>query len=41
MSARGRVGRLLSRDRVGQGIVVGGNGNGVTDRPATSSSSTG
>ena len=30
MSARGRVGRLLSRDRVGQGIVIGGNGNGVT-----------
>ncbi len=30
MSARGRVGRLLSRDRVGQGIVVGGNGEGVT-----------
>ena len=30
MSARGRVGRLLSRDRIGQGIVVGGNGNGVT-----------
>ena len=30
MSARGRVGRLLSRDRVGQGIVVGGNGDGVT-----------
>ena len=30
MSARGRVGRLLSRDRIGQGIVVGGNGQGVT-----------
>ena len=30
MSARGRVGRLLSRDRVGQGVVVGGNGNDVT-----------
>ena len=30
MSARGRVGRLLSRDRIGQGIVVGGNGNDVT-----------
>jgi uncharacterized alkaline shock family protein YloU len=30
MSARGRVGRLLSRDRVGHGVVVGGNGRGVT-----------
>ena len=30
MSARGRVGRLLSRDRIGQGVVVGGNGQGVT-----------
>jgi len=30
MSARGRVGRLLSRDRVGQGVVVGRNGEGLT-----------
>jgi uncharacterized alkaline shock family protein YloU len=30
MSGRGRVGRLLSRDRVGQGVVVGRNGDGVT-----------
>jgi uncharacterized alkaline shock family protein YloU len=29
MSARGRVGRLLSRDRIGQGVVVGRNGDGV------------
>ena len=29
MSARGRVGRLLSRDRVRQGIVVGGDGEGL------------
>ena len=29
MSARGRVGRLLSRDRVAQGIVVGGDGDGL------------
>ncbi len=30
MSARGRVGRLLSRERVGQGVVVGRNDDGVT-----------
>ena len=30
MSARGRVGRLLSRDRAGQGIVVGRTDEGVT-----------
>jgi uncharacterized alkaline shock family protein YloU len=30
MSARGRVGRLLSRDRVGQGVVVGGGEGGVS-----------
>ena len=30
MSARGRVARLLSRDRVGQGVVVGHSGEGVT-----------
>ena len=29
MSARGRVGRLLSRDRLRQGIVVGGDGDGL------------
>ena len=29
MSARGRVGRLLSRDRVGQGVVVGHSEGGV------------
>jgi uncharacterized alkaline shock family protein YloU len=29
MSARGRVGRLLSRDRVGQGVVVGRTDEGV------------
>jgi len=30
MSARGRVGRLLSRDRAGQGVVVGRSSEGVT-----------
>ena len=30
MSARGRVGRLLSRDRIGQGVVVGRTDDGVT-----------
>jgi uncharacterized alkaline shock family protein YloU len=30
MSGRGRVGRLLARGRETQGIVVGGNGRGVT-----------
>ena len=30
MSARGRVGRLLSRDRAGQGVVVGRGEGGVT-----------
>ena len=30
MSARGRVGRLLSRDRIGQGVVVGRSDQGVT-----------
>jgi uncharacterized alkaline shock family protein YloU len=30
MSARGRVGRLLSRDRAGQGVVVGRGEDGVT-----------
>jgi uncharacterized alkaline shock family protein YloU len=30
MSARGRVGRLLARGREPQGVVVGGNGDGVT-----------
>ena len=29
MSARGRVGRLLSRDRLRQGIVVAGDGDGL------------
>jgi uncharacterized alkaline shock family protein YloU len=29
MSARGRVGRLLARDRTRQGIVVGGGSDGV------------
>ena len=29
MSARGRVGRLLSRDRLRQGIVVGRDGDGL------------
>ena len=30
MSARGRVGRLLARDRVGQGVAVGRDSGGVT-----------
>jgi uncharacterized alkaline shock family protein YloU len=30
MSARGRVGRLLSRERVGQGVAVGRSDDGVT-----------
>jgi uncharacterized alkaline shock family protein YloU len=30
MSARGRVGRLLARERAGQGVTVGRNGDGVT-----------
>lgn len=30
MSARGRVGRLLARERAGQGVVVGGGDEGVT-----------
>ena len=30
MSARGRVGRLLSRDRPGRGVVVGRNDEGLT-----------
>ncbi len=30
MSARGRVGRLLSRDRPGHGVVVGRTDDGVT-----------
>jgi len=30
MSARGRVGRLLARDRAGQGVTVGGSEDGVT-----------
>ena len=30
MSARGRVGRLLARERAGQGVVVGRDGDRVT-----------